>query len=217
MNPSVPVPREKPGWITDHQRLVKNAEHCTADFVLVGDSIMSHYNRYQSIWNEYLNPQKNVNFGIPGDCTQHVLWRIKYGLLPLSATVVVIHVGTNNVPRNKPIEIATAILQIASMIRQRNQKAKIVVTGLLPRGLYPSLMREKIVAVNHYLELLISKHDSHALYLQPENNWLHPDGTLNVRFFYKDKLHLSKEGYRKFSLYIRKILGFMPNFTYISQ
>ena len=48
------------------------------------------------------------------------------------------------------------------------------------------------------------------VYLPPESNWVHPGGKLNLKFFYKDKLHLSEEGYHKFSLYILKILASAP-------
>ena len=47
-----------------------------------------------------------------------------------------------------------------------------------------------------------------ALYVAPEKNWLHHDGKLNLKF--KDKLHLSEEGYHKFSLYVLKILASAP-------
>ena len=78
---------------------------------------------------------------------------------------------------------------------------------LLPRGLYSSDIRDKITSINDHLEGFIPKQ---TLYLTLEINWVHPDGKLNLKFFYKDKLHLSEEGYHKFSLYILKIMASAP-------
>ena len=210
MNPSCPVPRQKIGWMDAHRELVKIAEYSTAEYVLLGDSIIHHFQRYEDSWKRYFQ-QKNINFGISGDRTQHVLWRVKYGLLPLHASVFIVHAGTNNISKNEPIHIAMAILQIATFIRQRHPKAKIVITGLLPRGLYPSAIRDDIASVNSYLEELSTNHHSGALYLKPENDWLCPNGTHNLRYYYKDKLHLIEEGYHKFSKYILKILASSTN------
>ena len=104
-----------------------------------------------------------------GDCTQHILRRLKFGLLPLNERYFVIHMGTNNIGSNKPMEIAEAIVEIAILLKQRNND-QVVVTGLLPRGMYPSAMRDEIVCVNNNLKMLLHKRGTEALYIPPENN-----------------------------------------------
>ena len=49
----------------------------------------------------------------------------------------------NNFGKNRPVEIAAAIVEIAIFLKQINN-ARVVVTMLLPRGMYPSATREKI-------------------------------------------------------------------------
>ena len=208
MEPSNPVQRSK-CWLQEHANHMVECKDSAADTVFMGDSIMLHYQRYPHILNRYFKPFKMINFGISGDRTQHVLWRIKFGVLPGNTKLIVVHVGTNNVKtRNSAVDIAAAILNIATMLKMRNVHAQVVVTGLLPRGLYSSIT--KICGISDHLEGLIHKHAKQTVYLSPESNWVHPDGKLNIKFFCKDKLHLSEAGYRKFSLYILKVLASAP-------
>ena len=115
------------------------------------------------------------------------------------------YVGTNNLGKNGPLHIAEAIVEIVNTLKKND--AQIVMTRLLPRGMCPCTTREDITSVNLYLENLLHNHAPKALYVAPESDWTHPDGRLNMKFFFRDKLHLSEEGYRKFSLYILMILA----------
>ena len=100
-------------------------------------------------------------------------------MLPLNAKLIIVHVGTNNVGKNRPIEIAAGILEIAIFLKQINN-VLVAVTGLLPRGMYPSATKEKISCVSNYLEILLHKRVAEALYVAPEKNCLHHDGKLNL-------------------------------------
>ena len=40
-----------------------------------------------------------------GDRIQHLLWWIKFGLLPVNVDIVIIHAGTNNLSKNKHVEV----------------------------------------------------------------------------------------------------------------
>ena len=124
-----------------------------------------------------------------------------------STKVIIVHVGTNNAVWDNALNIGASIIDIANLLHLRNANAQVVVTGLLPRGLYSSDIRDKITLINDHLEGFIHKQ---TLYLTPEINWVHPDRKLNLKFFYKDQLHLSEEGYHKFSLYILKIMASAP-------
>ena len=67
MEPSYPAKRYKSGWIKEHESLVRKCKKSNLDFVLIGDSIVRHFHA--------------LNLGMSGDCTQHVLWRLTFGLL----------------------------------------------------------------------------------------------------------------------------------------
>ena len=184
-----PIQRYKSGWLQEHEKLMMESRQSTAEVVLIGDSIVRHFQRYPKILNRCFKPNNILNLGMSGDCTQYVLRRMKFGVLPKSTKVIIVHVGTNNVVRDNALNIAASIIDIANLPHLRNANAQVVVTGLLPRGLYSSDIRDKITLINDHLEGFIPKQ---TLYLTPEIYWVHPDGKLNLKFFYKDKRHLSE-------------------------
>lgn len=56
----------------------------------------------QPIFNRYYAPLGVANYGIAGDQTQHVLWRIQNGEVSgLNPRLVVLKIGTNNLGKIK--------------------------------------------------------------------------------------------------------------------
>ena len=51
----------------------------TADVVLIGDSIVRHFEKYPNVLHRYFKHRKVIHFGLSSDRTQHVLWWIKFG------------------------------------------------------------------------------------------------------------------------------------------
>ena len=194
MQASNPVQRCKSGWIQEHEKHVTESRLSTAEVVLIGDSLMRHFEKYPNVLCKHFNRKRILNFGVSGDRTQHVLWRIKFGALPNRTRLIIVHVGTNNVERDSAVDIAAAIILIANMLHQRNPDAQVIITGLLPRGLYPSIIRDKIISVNNHLKELVCDHAKQALFLPPENNWIHPNGRLNLRFFIKINCTSARKG-----------------------
>ena len=78
---------------------------------------MRHFHKYSDVLKRHFKDA--LNLGMSVDCTQHVLWRLKFGLLPPTGKYLV-HVGTNNIGSSEPMEIAEAIVQIAAMLKQKN-------------------------------------------------------------------------------------------------
>ena len=67
----------KVGWFENHQKHICLTKRLQPTTLLIGDSIVVGLTRYQNIWKKYFKFPKTVNCGIPGDKTQHVLWRAK--------------------------------------------------------------------------------------------------------------------------------------------
>ena len=206
MNPSK---RQNNMWEELHRKIVKKAEMASVDVIFIGDSIIFNFWRYPHVWEKHFG-LKSFNFGMRGDCIQHVLWRIKFGLMPINASIVVIHAGTNNLLKDKPQKIAEGILQIGTLVKQRLPNVKVVITGLLPRGLKASSYREEIDCVNNHLDLLTP--ETPFCYAKP-SGWTIPNGELKPDFFYRDGLHLIEEGYHHFSSYIKNILDLPASIT----
>ena len=149
MNPtscaSIPSGRDKPGWYAEHDKHVEVAKSSSARvLLLIGNSLIHGLVRYPKVWNQYFSPLKTLNFGLCGNKIQHVLWRIKNGEITLKAQTIVLHVGTNNIDRDQPRDIANGIGSIAVLLQEARPNAKIILTGLLPRGLQPSIRRMQV-------------------------------------------------------------------------
>src|SRR5260370_20222132 len=75
-----PVPRGEKWWNDRHQSFVKVAEKGDVDVLFLGDSITQGWEREgKKVWKEDFAALKAANFGIGGDQTQHVLWRLRDG------------------------------------------------------------------------------------------------------------------------------------------
>jgi hypothetical protein len=86
-----------PGFLKQHEAFVKIAKEGTAELVFLGDSITAGWNGQKEIWNKAFGAYKPVNFGIGGDRTQHVLWRLENGEFDgIKPKAAVIMIGTNN-------------------------------------------------------------------------------------------------------------------------
>ena len=87
------------------------------DVVIVGDSIAKGLTRS-------FNDVNSLNFGIGGDKTQHILWRMQNYVFPSptpsSPKFLYIQCGTNNLINNSPTEIVDGILSIAVMAKFKN-------------------------------------------------------------------------------------------------
>ncbi len=58
----------------------KISKEGTAELVFLGDSITQGWDgKGKEVWAKYYGQRKAANFGISGDRTEHVLWRMDHG------------------------------------------------------------------------------------------------------------------------------------------
>jgi len=202
---NVPVPRtiaEKADWMTRHEQLAARARQDDVDLCFVGDSITEWWegDRAQPVWEACFTGWQAINFGIGGDCTQHVLWRLQHGGIEVARPkVVVLLIGTNNADmdnpaRYTPVDIAEAISCIVGEIHARTPETKVLVMGIFPRGLEADTpIRRKIQAINALITTLAD--GKNVRYLDIGDRYLNADGTLNQPLFW-DTVHVSDLGYR---------------------
>ena len=114
----------KPGWLDSHSDFSRKATYSQSSLILTGDSIVKGLSRYKNFWQIYFEPYETLNFGISGDKTQHVLWRVMNMNLPDSLKNVIVHCGTNNVGKDGPVDIVNALLLIATHIQKRKPGVK---------------------------------------------------------------------------------------------
>jgi platelet-activating factor acetylhydrolase IB subunit beta/gamma len=72
-----------------HTRFVSEAGVCEPDVLWVGDSLIQNLVN-SNIWARSFCQMHSLNFGIGGDRTEHVLWRLENGELEgLSPKVII--------------------------------------------------------------------------------------------------------------------------------
>jgi lysophospholipase L1-like esterase len=184
------------GFIASHERFVKIAQEGTAQLVFLGDSITAGWGSKKEIWDKAFGAYKPANFGIGGDRTQHVLWRITHGELDgIKPKAVVLMIGTNNSGSDPAEGIAKGVTAIVETIRAKQPQAKILLLAVFPRGEKPSPNpgREKLAKVN---EIIAKLHDGQNIhFLDIGAKFLQPDGSISKEIM-PDFLHLSAAGYQ---------------------
>ncbi|KAF7205952.1 platelet-activating factor acetylhydrolase IB subunit alpha2 [Nothobranchius furzeri] len=180
-------------WLSQHSRFVQECKDGEPDVLFVGDSMIQLMQQFE-VWGECFSPLHALNFGIGGDTTCNVLWRLQNGELEnICPKVVVLWVGTNNYEHSAE-QVAGGILAIAQLLTSRLPKAKVVVLGLLPRGEHPNPLREKNSAVNKLLRSWLPRLGQAQL-LDLSGELVHSDGTVSSQDMF-DYLHLTSAGYR---------------------
>ncbi len=188
----VPVPREG-RWMELHKKFLERTKQGSVDLLFLGDSITQGWHD-NKIWQRHYGPRNAANYGIGGDQTQHVLWRIQNGEIDgISPKLIVLMIGTNNAGKNTAEEIAAGIKAIVKHLRDKLPESKILLLGVFPRGEKPNPTREKLDQVNES----ISKLDdgSHIRYLNIGKSFLQTDGSISKDVM-PDFLHLTAKGYQ---------------------
>ena len=102
------APRDQ-GWLQRHEKYVRMARKGHIDVLFLGDSITDDWGGEghaqdapgAKIFAAEFEPLHAANFGMDGDRTQHVLWRLQNGELEgIHPKVVMLMIGTNNSNRN---------------------------------------------------------------------------------------------------------------------
>jgi lysophospholipase L1-like esterase len=184
------------GFMAAHENFVRTAKKGEAELVFLGDSITAGWGRQTEIWDKAFGQYKPANFGIGGDRTQHVLWRITNGELDgIKPKAVVIMIGTNNSAQDPAEDIAKGVTAIVETVRAKQPQAKILLLAVFPRGpvASPNPQRDKLIQVNTEISKLDDAKNIH--YLDIGNKFLQPDGSISKEIM-PDSLHLSPAGYQ---------------------
>jgi lysophospholipase L1-like esterase len=204
--PDVPAQKFGPdgkvnaGFIASHERFVKTAQEGKAQLVFLGDSITAGWGGKKDIWEKAFGKYQPANFGIGGDRTQHVLWRIQNGELDgIKPKACVVMIGTNNSGSDPAEGIAKGVTAIVETIRAKQPQAKILLLAVFPRGEKPSTPekanpgRDKLKQVNEIIAKLDDGKNVHFLDIGAK--FLQPDGSISKDIM-PDFLHLSAAGYQ---------------------
>lgn len=218
-----PAPRE-PGWMRRHDGFVEIAKKGGVDVLFLGDSITDFWRRDQTekqvggkkVWGREFASLHAANFGISGDRTQHVLWRLENGELEgIKPKVVMLMIGTNNTgfesdkttPRNTPAQTVEGVKAIVKLLRAKLPRTKILLLAVFPRGEKPDdLQRKQVNEINAQIVKLDDGKNVRYLDIGPK--FLQPDGTMSKDVM-PDFLHPGEKGYEIWAAAIKEPLAQM--------
>lgn len=200
-NPAIiPAPRNPqtaPAWLSRHEGIVEEAKKGGIELLFLGDSITDNWRKKGlPVWEKYYAPRHAANFGIGGDRTQHVLWRIEQGELDgLKPKVIVLLIGTNNSNSDSADQIGEGVERIVADVRAKCPDSKVLLLGIFPRN-KPIDKPTQMETINQVNERLARLDDGNTIrFLNINQKFLGPDGKVHEGIM-PDFLHLSEAGYQ---------------------
>ncbi len=203
---TTPVERPDAEARERHAETLKDPARATAKLVFLGDSITEMWRNDEAgkpVWNQHWAKLGALNLGVPGDRTEHVLWRIDHGALDgLKPKLVVLMIGTNNAGhahepggyRCTARETADGIRAILLRIRAKCPAARILLMGILPRTENEDPANVQNLATNAIIKDFAD--GKTLVYLDIGRRFVNPaNGDANLGLM-PDLLHINTDGYR---------------------
>jgi lysophospholipase L1-like esterase len=203
VRPPVPntaiLPGLAPQFQAKHQANREVAKQGDAEVLFMGDSITDFWRNADGpfagkpVLDKHFGQWKVANFGIAGDTTQGVLYRLQNGEgQGFSPRAVMLMIGTNNTARNTAAEISEGIGAVVLELQKDFPQAKILLLGVFPRGRPNDPVRATIADINRTIAKLDD--GQRVRYLDIGAKFLDPDGTIPADVM-SDLLHPSAKGY----------------------
>ncbi len=201
----------QPRFESMHESFIKRGKEGPIGALFMGDSITEGWGKAKDVWAQHFGAYDAANFGISGDKTQHVLWRIDNGELDgISPKVIVLMIGTNNIG-SPAEEIIEGDKKIVEEIHQKLPNTKLLLLGIFPRAAEATNpMRVKIKEVN--AELAKLDDGNKTRFLDIGDKFLEPDGSLSKDIM-PDYLHPNPKGYQIWADAIQPLLDEMMGTT----
>lgn len=194
-------------WMVKFDRNLERARKGPIDLVFIGDSISAGWKGTgRKVFSQYYGKRNAASFGISGDRTENMLWRLQNGELDtIAPKLIVIMAGTNNVPRDSAEQIAEGVEALVNECLKRCPTAEVLLLGAFPRSAAPDApWRKKLSQTNKLLEPLGEK--NRVTYLDIGATFLNADGTIK-RSLMPDALHPNGEGYKLWAEAIEPIVA----------
>jgi lysophospholipase L1-like esterase len=197
-----PIPRNKEyPWMTvaRWQSMVAAQEARAAqggvDLMFVGDSITEGWK--DPLWTNYFGQFHPANFGVGGDHTGNVLWRLQQGSLHLlhpKAIVLLIGVNNLNLIPETPAQTAAGVKAVVAALRQNYPDAKILLNAVFPFAQSGSSeKRSQVKELNQAIAVLGD--ERHVFFRDYGSRFLDDHGDISPDVM-ADFLHPTQKGYQ---------------------
>jgi lysophospholipase L1-like esterase len=207
------IPAPNLSWLPHLQQNIDDSRKMpTVDLIFDGDSITAGWRGGAGgLWNKRYGKLNAFDFGISGDTTSGLLWRVAGGgqVDGLHPKLVVLLIGTNNMYSSSVEQIAGGIKADIEAYEQHCPEATILVQGILPRGEQPTDgLRAKVKAVNQIVSGYAD--GKKVIYIDWGPKLLTPEG-LYTKPMTGDFLHPQLPGYEIWADSIQPVVDqFLP-------
>jgi len=173
---------------------VARAARGNVDVMFVGDSLTEMWPK--ALWDKNFGALNAANFGIGGDHTGNVLWRLQDpAIAALKPKLVVLMIGVNNINlcSEGAGEVFSGIEAVVAKLRRQYPKARILLNAVLPEGAPDSDERRRIIALNRQVRTL---GDGNTVFFHDYGPVFMGEGGVLSRELQPDLLHFSEKGYQ---------------------
>jgi lysophospholipase L1-like esterase len=181
-----------PQWQGLHRQYVDRAAQGGIQVLFLGDSITMQWSK-SPLWASELVPLGAENFGVDGDGTRQVLWRVTNSELNgISPRVVVLLIGINDVlDGDSPEAVRDGTLAVIREIQSRLPQTRILSVAIFPVGRHQVPQRTAAARVN---ELVTQAAPPSVRRVDIGSGFVDADGTI-AEDIEPDGLHLGVRGY----------------------
>jgi len=174
-----------------------------------GDSITEGWGGSgRPTYDQYYAPLGTANYGIGGDRTEHLVWRINNGEVDgLSPKLCVLKIGTNNLGSNNNEDIARGVQAVMDSLKMKLPNIKILLLGILPRN------NADLTARTDAINVIIRSADNGntTRFFDMRDTFYLGNGQFNTELYTADLLHLSAAGYQAWAQVMDPIFTEMLN------
>ncbi len=182
-------------WKKMHAEDIAVAEQGDADILFVGDSITAGLN--DKLLNTYFPQLHLANFGIGGDHTGNLLWRLQHGRADrIKPKVVILLIGVNNFGHlnEKPAQVFSGIEAIVNLLRKIYPNAKILVNGIFPFEELPQSEKRKLAIEAN--KMIAALNDNQHIFVKDYGPLFLQDSGYISKEIMSDFLHPTEKGYQ---------------------
>ena len=182
-------------WDKKHAEDVLVAQYDQVDLLFVGDSITEGWD--WQIWEKNFKPLNAANFGIGGDNTGNLLWRLQHGAVGnIHPKLIVLSIGVNNIGglQETPEQAAAGVTRVVQQLQLAWPNSKILLNAVFPFDQMPSSEnRNKVKKLN---EIISKLGDNKIIFFKDYGPLLlQKDGSIAPEIM-ADFLHPTPKGYQ---------------------
>ncbi|HEY9062609.1 MAG TPA: GDSL-type esterase/lipase family protein [Pseudobacteroides sp.] len=184
--------------IERHEYFLNFKQQNKIGLLFIGDSITRRWLEQPQnlLWDSYFSKYNPANFGVGMDMIQNLKWRLLNGELEdIQPKIVVLLIGTNNLPNYNIDEVYQGVEGLVDVIQQKLPHSKIILMGLLPRDPDDACNDYISIVTEINAELFKMAKTRNLIFLDIGKEYIIENNRVD-RSLMDDGLHLIEPGYK---------------------